>query len=149
MVSVYSYNQVRFFLVASLVKGILITDRVTVYSNTIDTVTNVPRWAKWLVFVIELNLLLPCLSSWHFTTTTTTPDPARQPGTTPPINRQYDHIRTYSVQLSKKTHCPPPFTYLGILFIYSMSNTIEGRKTPKGTEKHHLSHPTCREPLGR
>ena len=45
-------------------------------------ISNIPRWAKWIVFVIKLRLLLPCFGLTALCLPT--PDPARRPGITPP-----------------------------------------------------------------
>ena len=48
------------------------------------------------------------------------PNPARQSGTRPLPYSQYDHIRTCLVQFSMKTRCPPTFSFIVMLFIYSI-----------------------------
>ena len=55
-----------------------------------------------------------------------TPDPVRRPGITPPPYTKHVLIWSQLVQLSMKTRChpPPPFSYLGMLFIYAWYSPV-------------------------
>ena len=60
-----------------------------------SSINNITWWAKWIVFVIELNLLLPCyvLSALYLQTT----DPARRPVITSPLYTKHALIWSHLV----------------------------------------------------
>ena len=74
----------------------------TVYTAcaTVPQINNIPKQAKWIVFVIELNLPTPGPASLHHRT------------------QSMSLHGSQLVQFSTKTHCPHTFSYLGMLFIY-------------------------------
>ena len=90
-------------------------DLTAVQVGPVVLINNIPRGAKWIVFIIELNLLLLCfgLSALYLPT----PDPARRPSITPPPCRK--HVLIWLA---------PPFSYVGMLFIYTSKPITQGRK---------------------
>ena len=87
------------------------------------SINNILRWAKWIVFVIELNLLLSCfgLSALYLSTT----DPARRPGITPPPYTICTCLLSSSlVKFSAKTRCPfPLFLSKHVIYLCSLANS--------------------------
>ena len=68
-------------------------------------INNIPGWAKWIVFVIKLNLLLPCCgfsALYYILANMATPDPARRPGIPPKPKTKYVLIWSQQVQCSTK-----------------------------------------------
>ena len=82
-------------------------------------INNIPRWAKWIVFVRELNLMLPCFGLWSLKLPP--PDFARQPGNTPPPHTQsmsiYFLVMVGSI-LNEDALRPPPPSFLSRYVIY-------------------------------
>ena len=80
-------------------------------------VINIPRQAKWVVFVIELNLLLPCFGLqvlyWQ------TPDPGRRPGITPLPYTNQVLIWAQLVQLFQLFICGYTTDLAGEAFVFS------------------------------
>ena len=90
-------------------------------------INNIPRWAKCIVFVIKLNLLLPCvgLSALYLPTT----DPALRHGFTPQSISLHSHaacpvLESWFNSQGRLVDTPPPFLDLGKFFIYGVG--VEG-----------------------
>ena len=93
--------------------------RVNFFCTLLLWINTIPSRVKWIVFVIELKLLLLCFQLFGIVYLPTN-DPVRRP---PPYK-----ICPYMamVQFSTKTRCPPPFSYLGILYYLSIPTGIPG-----------------------
>ena len=94
---------------------------IPIFDCNIRSINNIPRWAKWIVFIIELNFWLPCfwLSALYL--------PTHLPRPAGPASL---HRRTQScpymvilVQFSTKTCCPPPSLFLSKNIIYLWPST--------------------------
>ena len=77
-------------------------------------IINKPRWAKWIVLIIVLHLLMP-----HFGLAalySPTPDLARHHSTA--VHKAYPYMVIVGLILNEDVLPLPLFSYLDILFIY-------------------------------